>query len=616
MNKSRAADMMPPSGDGRVASPTSNPLPGRQHGLRHTGRLTAESEQALLDILAGQGIPSSQFAVILVIALINFNAVPTGLLSLWIVVVVILQIIRFIWFPALARAQSGIVGQRLASAAWYAVPNGLLFGGSTLFFPYTNEVVWSIQSMILFGIVAGSIATTCGYSRLFVGFTAPCLGLVALAWTVVPSTLSLGVALGIATLIILLGLVLTSVANQTFHAFVERFAISHALSISNEQLESALASERTASAAKTRFLAAASHDLRQPLHTLSLLSAALTMRKLDDKSASIAASMNEAMADLAAELDTLLDISKLDAGVMQADPESFDVAQALEKMLDLYEAPARRKSLLLQKRLDEDLYVWADRSFFDRIVRNLIDNAVKYSEDGSITLTCRQANGMALIAVTDTGIGIAAELQQQVFEEFYQVHNPERDKKKGLGLGLSIVRRLVELMGGTINLESIAGSGTTIQIFLPLADRPLAPKKQNASPQVVADRRVLIVDDDAGVRLGARTLLEQAGCLVEEATGTQSALQRAAEFHPHVALIDLRLRAGDDGIHVVRALQERYPALRIVIVSGETSPARLRQADDLGLTFLVKPVNETTLIQAVARQGGADDSIATVRDRM
>jgi CheY-like chemotaxis protein/anti-sigma regulatory factor (Ser/Thr protein kinase) len=241
----------------------------------------------------------------------------------------------------------------------------------------------------------------------------------------------------------------------------------------------------------------------------------------------------------------------------------------------------------------------------EQIVRNLLGNAIKYTDAGSISVSVANEGDRALLTIKDTGRGIPVEAQPHVFEEFYQVDNPGRDRSRGLGLGLAITKRLVELLGLKLTMSSAVGVGTAFTLSLQRA--PGRAEVQEAPAASVAlDRiRALVVDDEAEIREGMRLLLEDLGCDVELADGAPEALRLARRARPDVVLCDFRLRGGDDGLATIRQLRELYPGLPAAVVTGDSGPARLRDAHAAGVRLLHKPVRPDVLAAAIRELAGA-----------
>jgi CheY-like chemotaxis protein/anti-sigma regulatory factor (Ser/Thr protein kinase) len=246
---------------------------------------------------------------------------------------------------------------------------------------------------------------------------------------------------------------------------------------------------------------------------------------------------------------------------------------------------------------------WTDPALLLRILRNLSENAIKFTPQGHIALRLRIEQEHALLSVQDTGRGIPVAEQAMVFEEFYQVDNAERDRAKGLGLGLSIVRRLCALLGITLQLESAEGQGTTITLRVPLEayDAQALESPQPAALQSLAGLSVLVIDDERSVRMGMRVLLEELGCRFAEAASVEEATRQARTSKPDVILADMRLRNGETGIVAVNSVVAAVGPTPALLISGDTAPDRLQEAARAGIKLLHKPVSLPVLRAELAR---------------
>lgn len=564
-----------------------------------------EKDQALLTALAQQAIrvPVPMFFVVFVISGLAWDKAPVTYILTWAFMAISMQVIRFIVIRKLPEHNNSSTTNRLRIASLLSLANGLILASSIIFFEYFDDTSRAVHSMIMIGIVAGTIATSYGYRPVFIGLILPILSSISFAWLILSGdSLSTLQTIAIAILMASLGGVLYASSRDVYKSFGESFAI-------RQELEEALESERSANAAKTRFLAAASHDLRQPLHTMSMLSAALTLRDLDEKSKTIASKMNIAMGDLSSELDSLLDISKLDAGVMQVHTTQFQLSELLDRVTSNYTELANRKNLELTNSADNSIYLETDKTLLERVIRNLLDNAIKYTDAGDISVVANKHNRFCTITISDTGIGIPKHEQHRVREEFYQLNNHERDRQKGLGLGLSIVWRLIPLLEATLSMHSEVSVGTRYELRIPIANTIPINSGNSKSGLVdinnLIDKlkgvRVLIVEDNKEVRKSTRTVLEYIGLIVFEANGSQSAIQLAKLETIDIALVDLRLPNGDSGFVTINRLHELNQDLPIIILSGETSPDILQTSTNAGCVFLVKPVEMRDLITEICR---------------
>src|SRR6185312_14744926 len=237
------------------------------------------------------------------------------------------------------------------------------------------------------------------------------------------------------------------------------------------------------------------------------------------------------------------------------------------------------------------------------IVRNLLDNAFKYTEKGTVRLACTAAGARCTIEIADTGIGIPEAEHEHVFEEFYQVGNPERDRRKGMGLGLSIVRRLANLLGVKLSMDSRVGRGTAFALELETVAPPQRIEERIPPPSPkLADCQVLLLDDEVTPRDALREYLEALGCRVSVAGTLAEAAAVAMLEEPDIVLADFRLRQAETGLEAIRRLRESRPGLPAIIVTGETPPERLAELDGAGIEVLHKPVAPARLVESMVVQ--------------
>lgn len=579
--------------DSLVAAPSAADLPQ-----------SAAVREELLQLLAKQGrrVPYPVGLSAAVIALMAGDAVSPWFSGLWLSVVVAVLALRWWALGLLPRLQSTPVRTRLQWAVGLSALNGLMFGLSVAFTPFLSDYERMVQTILLLGLCAGAVATTAGYGPVFLAFLIPVSLANALSWVTGGGGAHAvtWVELLLGALILGFAAILAGLARDAWRVFVESIGIRQQQQRNNEQLRLALQRAESANSAKTRFFASASHDLRQPMHTLSLLGAALTMRELDQPSTEIARQMNVALRSLASQMDALLDISKLDAQVIQVKPELMPLCKWLQRLQQEFQPAAHSKGLTLRLDCPGGAYVESDPVLLERVVRNLIDNAIKYTPSGGVEISTQRDGELWKLAVRDTGLGIAADEQARVFEEFYQLGNPERDRAKGLGLGLSIVSRLVDLLDLHLELQSQPGLGSCFTLSIAAVDGAELPPAV-AAPDLTAlqNLRVLVVDDEEPVRLAMQTLLGAHGCQVLLAGSTREAMVKALVQRPDIVLADMRLRGTDDGLSAIRSLRSALPGLPALLISGDTAPERLREAHEAGLPLLHKPVAAEELVGAM-----------------
>lgn len=547
---------------------------------------------------------AGQVVSALLVAFIWFQPTTLWWAVGWVALVLLVTAWRALKTEAFVRSAPGQAAT--ARVAMVLGANGVLMALPLSGFGLMSEIERAALSIILIALVTGSVGTTAGFRNVFLAFGVPMLVPLALAWSLTSHPAeSPATALGLGALILVFLAFLVGVAQQQYRVFEDSCRIRFAEKALNTQLQKALENESEAHRAKTQFLTAASHDLRQPIHSMNVLVAALSMRELDERARKITDLLSTVNQTLSAQLDALLDISRLDAGTVKPDRSRQHLDHLVAEHFQLMENGAREKGVNCRLELDGNLSglmpVWTDPTLLQRIVSNLTDNAIKYNRPGGeVRLRLWRDASDACLTVSDTGIGIDSAEQAKVFREFYQVDNVERDRTKGLGLGLSIVQRLSSLLDIQVSLVSTPGQGTEVTLRMPLAPPAVpasAAQPLGATPtrEALQGLRVLLVDDDPQVRLSMELLLTEVGCQVHLATGTLQASDIARSQALDVLLTDLRLQAGDDGLQVLQAVRAIQPGLRAALITGDTAPDRLQQAQGAGVPLLHKPVTLDTL---------------------
>lgn len=384
------------------------------------------------------------------------------------------------------------------------------------------------------------------------------------------------------------------------------------------QLQLGKAQAEAAYQAKSRFLAAASHDLRQPAHALGLFVASLKQLPHDAHSAELVRGIDTSVRALQDMLNAFFDYSRLDAPSLQIQTKAFPVSQLFEQLRTSFSVMAAGKGVRLRIRPSKR-WLQTDPVLLQRVLLNLVSNALQHTSHGSVLVACRSARGgaAARIEVWDSGIGIAPEHHSKIFEEFYQVGNQERDRTKGLGLGLSIVKRTCGLLGLGLQMRSSLGDGSRFSIEVPKAEvpklRPLVIVDEGSGAADLSQRQVLLIEDDELGSLALSGVLQSWGCRV---TRVDTALAACEQVHrglvPDVLVSDLRLRGdynGLDAVQMVRkVLGQNVPAC---MISGDTANEVRAQVQAAGLLLLQKPVRPAKL-RSVLRHVLRDKSVGAL----
>ncbi|MBL8384710.1 MAG: hybrid sensor histidine kinase/response regulator [Burkholderiales bacterium] len=491
---------------------------------------------------------------------------------------------------AARRLRGNTVGIGVSGALWAI--------GVVVFWPSGRLDMQLLLCIVIMGSVTAVLHSVSGWLPAFYAFFFPCTTSVVLASLWEGSAAN--IAFAITTTIY--GATSTRFAARLNGTLLESLRSRYEIAELAADLKVEKERAEEASQAKSRFLAAASHDLRQPVHALSLFVGALRQEPPGPGAERMIDRIESTVGTMGTLFNALLDISKLDAGMVGVESLPCNLRPLLERICAEESAVAKEKGLALRTSLF-DAFTATDPVLFERVARNLIVNALRYTERGGVLVTLRQRAREVVLRVVDTGIGIEAARQEEVFHEFVQLHNPERDRNKGLGLGLAIVRRLTELLGMRLALRSRPGRGSSFTLRMDaLAEAAAAvPNLPAAAPAARLDADaglVLVVDDDADIRVGMRSLLAGWGYAVIDASGIADLLPqlRGVRQVPRLIVSDYRLRGDETGHRVVERLRHEYNEdIPAIIITGDTAPARLREAAAGGHALLHKPVQPQQL---------------------
>lgn len=560
---------------------------------------TAELEEEVrfeqVRLIHAQG-PTLVLGATLCGSLVTFfmwDTLPRHLLLIWLAVMCVVAALRLFEMRSYSLAsdetrKSGNWGLSL----WIGtLVSGLIWGcWPLLFYQHSSTEYLLLISTVFAGMVAVSAASGSLYYPSFVSFSVPLIIPLSIAHFFSDNELLRITGF----LLLVFGFVNAFLAarGNSYSKELIRARFSNQLLMDRLEHEKLIA-ER-AVIAKSRFIAAASHDLRQPLHAMGLFLDALRKRETNPRQMEIINDLTESSEALNGLFNGILDVSRLDAEIIDFNPSHFYAGSLLDHLQKEFAAQAKEKEISLVIEYC-DAVLFCDQILLERVIRNLLSNAIQYTSSGGVRLRCITADNRVLIRVEDTGMGIPEDHRDEVFSEYYQLSNPERDRAKGLGLGLAIVRRLCELMGLPMHMETEVGKGTVFEISIPrgeVASLPV-PAVRDERSVTSSGQLVLVIDDEKQVLESMALTLENWGFESILADSAKSAIKKIAILgrHPDIVISDYRLRNNENGLDAVAAVRESInywvPA---IIVSGDTTPERLKEVGESDLELLHKPV--------------------------
>jgi len=536
------------------------------------------------------------------------------LMAAWATLIVANQLWRGALVREWHRVQPGLAAAPRWGRYWAAgsAAGGALWGAAAVAMYPDSPPHQALLIVCLFGVVLGGLNLTAVYKPSFYGFVVPALLPLVLREALVAdrvhtfTALVMSVVLGF---VLAFGHHLNDVLTRSLAMRYENIDLIDGLKSQTRVAHEARAAAEAANRAKSQLLAAASHDLRQPLHALGLYTAALATRARDSTWQPLVGNVQNAVNALEAQFAQLLDLSQLEAGAHRPERSRVALSPLFARVVAEFGPEAEAKGLHLRC-VPTRLAVDSDAAMLERMLRNLVANAVRYTSRGGIVLGARRRGMRVSAVVIDTGVGIAPEHGERIFEEFYQVRcdSTRRGTPSGMGLGLAIVRRLAKLLGHDVTVASRPGAGSCFRIDAPrVADavHAFAATKADvarAGRASLEGTLVAVVDDDPTAIDAMIELFSVWGAEVvggRDVHNLLDALGRVARY-PDLVVADLRLGDGASGVVTVRALRDELgfpvPAL---IVSGDTSVAAERAARSAGLTLLPKPV-VANVLEAVA----------------
>lgn len=515
----------------------------------------------------------------------------------------------------LTRRQAAEAPQIVAVFSLTSGLTGLLIGACAgLFFPQIDHGLRLALTIVIFAWLAAAVLLHAAFARHALLHGGAVLAQLAAAWALTPDVPGVLIAAGV----LVYGALLARLATQLTATLGETIRRRHQV----RHLARRLAHERKAALrtgdSSARLLATASHDLRQPATSLGLLSALLKERCSDDGLMPLINGIERSASTLNDLLTSLLDLSRLQSGTVTVQREWLSVSELFEGLRQEFEARAREQGLELIVS-PAPLHIECDRVLITRALRNLLDNALRYTDRGAVTLSAADESGCVL-SVTDTGIGISPEHLDRIFDEHVRLNTAGRPAAAGLGLGLAIVRRIADLISARIVARSDGRRGSRFELILrpehsARADEPCTPPRRESlqtgnrgsGAPAAADHesrrtgaRLLLVDDDPEVASALSQTLIAMGWQTETAQDARKALARLNSEGPWEALItDFHLGDGDDGLALALAARLLQPQLTCLLLSADTSSLIRQRAREHSLAFFTKPVSPKLLIAAL-----------------
>ena len=547
-------------------------------------------------------------------------------LAAWYAPVLVLWVLRFAqWFwygrregvddAALLRQRLPLSALALAQGAMWGVAAWLFWGVGGTFQKITLILMISTYSL-------GAVQILATQRLLFVPFVSlvfvPAILRVALD-TTQDDSLALAMVIGVLFMAtVVMGRTYRGALGDAVALRARTEQLAAQLQDQKEHAEQARASAEAANRAKSQFFAAASHDLRQPLHALGLFAEALRKRSHDPELMPLVHSINESVDALDGLFRELLDLTRIESGRVEAHPAPLQMTKLFALLRLHFEPIAFDKGLQLTFRGERHV-AHTDGVLLERILHNLVGNAIRYTEDGGVLVSCRLRGGRLLLQVWDSGSGIAEADLPHVFEEFYQVQPTQplqTHQRKGLGLGLAIVRRLAGLLGTTVTVRSRPGHGSVFSIELPPGRWPQATAEtaddidRRASSVTLAGRRIVVVEDEASVRDGLVVLLQDWGAQVLAFDGVAAVrewIASAAFAAPDLLIVDYRLPGGTTGLDVLADVRAACAGRTVpaIVVTGSTMAGHEAHAAEHDYHVLIKPVLPNKLRAMIAFKLGA-----------
>jgi len=561
----------------------------KNHDFEHyllTERANSMSKQRTVSLLSEVGICLLTLAVV-------WGKFLSYQLIVWFIVSVGAALLSWYCHQDIEEGRRGFSSRYwLRRSAFCFFLSGLLWGMVPWFFfaqEYSVFLIWVYAGYVA-GVMCVSIAYTPSFLMFALGISLPFATRLLVEGGDQYQLMSLQLAFYVAML------TFVSVNMQKLFLVSTRSNFENILYMQQlaQEKETALNAVRS----KDQFLAAASHDLRQPLNAMSLFIDTLSNKNLDHSGSSAVVKIRQSIRALNSMLHGLLSIAQLNSSSLQNNPVHLLINSLVDQVQDEYRQIAEKKGVRIINRIASEQVVLADKLLLERVVRNLVDNAIKYTSDAPVVIYGEQPDGEFVLTIKDSGIGIPFDQQENIYDEFYQLNNPSRDRQKGLGLGLAIVKRICSLMGASLQLESKVGVGSKFQLSLPVGDASLVFQEGSPPDVKLEGLTVLVIDDEEDILDGMQRVLSDWGCHPVLAASHDQALQLLTHqtLVPDLIITDFRLRETASGIDVANALREEFNMhTPVILITGETSPRQVKEAFLADVVVMYKPIDSNDL---------------------
>jgi signal transduction histidine kinase len=596
-----------PSGAGTSADTAGNtalPPPAREVLV----------ELLCLHARALRRMPWVETGLVLAMGLFMYPYIPTLLFVGWGALTIGVEAGRARYATSVLRRASAIdpVRTHLIFMLLAVAAGGAVGVGSIFFLPRMPILDQALLGCILFAMPAAGVVVSQSSRYIVAAYALSLLIPACLTWMILHP--SQAVALG-GLMILYCGVIVLAAADcdrlllRSVMIRYERDRLVRDLEQRNIEVRAAMGAAEQSAHARARVLAAASHDLRQPLHALSVYTAVLAANPAPEALREVATNIDQIVRSLGSLLHGLLDLSRLSTGHYALDRRTLSLDKVIGGVCAEFERAAAAQGLKLIVDV-APVQTIGDALAIARIARNLLDNALKYTEHGSIKVSVMLDGTVAerpvVLSIQDTGKGIPPGEHDRIFEEFYQLDNPGRDRSKGVGLGLAIVQRLCELSGAQVSVRSEPGQGTCFRVAFPAVGTATEPSEVN--PQALADIslkgvRVCLVDDEVDILKSMGHLLKAWGMesfTTDSVAGAEKIFRERGK--PDLLITDLRLGKGEHGAELATRMRKQFGGFPVLIITGETTSAALREASERGFKLLQKPVVAETLREAIVAE--------------